>query len=728
MQARPLAIRIALLLLAGSLAAAPEHSATMTKPADVDSHLDADSDPYLWLEEIEGKRAMQWVKARNRATERTLANRPRVRQLRQRLLTVFDSEDRIPDIDKLGDHYYNFWRDKTNPRGIWRRTSLAEYAKAAPAWETVLDLDELARKERENWTLGEFHCRQPDYRRCLVRLSRGGADAAVTREFDMVEKRFVDAGAGGFVLPEAKSNVGWAGADSLFVATDFGAGSLTDSGYPRIVKLWRRGQPLDQAPIVFEGEPADVSVGAYADLAEGFELHTVWRATDFYNSEMFVRPALPGTSELTKLDKPADATAATHRGRLFLELKSDWTVGERTFMAGSLLAIDLEDFLAGGRDLAVLFEPEPGVSLAGFAPTRNHVLVTTLDNVKNRIFVATPTPEGWRKRPLLPAMEGFRTLYAAPVDPDADDRYFLDATDYLTPPTLALAAVGETPRVLKEAPAYFDTAGLAISQHWATSADGTRIPYFQVARAQGVENSAKPQPTLLYGYGGFETSLLPRYSAGVGIAWLERGGTYVVANIRGGGEFGPAWHRAALRENRQRAFDDFVAVAEHLLARGVTTSAQLGILGGSNGGLLMGNMLTMRPDLFGAIAAQVPLFDMRRYHRLLAGASWMAEYGDPDDADDWRFLQRFSPYHNLQPAANYPPLLVTTSTRDDRVHPGHARKMVAKMRQMGFDVTYFENVEGGHGGAADNAQSAFMWALVYEFLWRELGGDGNAET
>ena len=365
----------------------------------------------------------------------------------------------------------------------------------------------------------------------------------------------------------------------------------------------------------------------------------------------------------------------------------------------------------------MLFEPTPQTSLAGFAPTRNHLLINVLDNVRNRVFVATPDADGWTQRPLF-ASDGFRTVSVRPVDADHSDAYFANTTDYLTPPTLILGDVDDAEtEVLKQQPGYFDADGLAISQHWATSADGTRIPYFQVGREGGGDG-----PTLLYGYGGFLIPMLPGYSAGVGLAWLERGGTYVVANIRGGGEFGPRWHRAALRENRQRAYDDFIAVAEHLIERGVTETSRLGILGGSNGGLLMGNMLTMRPDLFGAIVAQVPLLDMKRYHELLAGASWVAEYGDPDNPDDWAFLQRYSPYQNVRGDVAYPPLLITTSTRDDRVHPGHARKMVAKMRELGHDVTYYENIEGGHGGAADNAQSAFMWALVYEFLWRRLGG------
>ena len=678
-----------------------------------ESALNTDEDPYLWLEDVSGDKALRWVRQRNRQTNRAWAERASFKALRERLLAVFDSEDRIPVVSKMGEHYYNFWRDTDNPRGLWRRTTLDEYRKAEPAWDTVLDLDALASDEGENWVLSGLNCRQPDYSRCLISLSRGGADARVVREFDIETRTFID---DGFVLPESKGTASWAGPDSIFVATDFGTGTMTESGYPRIVKLWRRGADLGEAEVVFEGRPTDVSVSARADLAEGFETELVWRATDFYNSDLYLRR----DGQLIPIDKPSDASATIHRGRIFISLESDWTVGETTYATGSLLSADFDAYLAGERDLHVLFEPTSQTSLAGFAPTRNHLLINVLDNVRNRVFVATPGTDGWTQRPLFRS-DGFRTVGVSPVDPDHSDAFFTNTTDYLTPPTLSLGRVDgddteAEPEVLKRQPGYFDADGLAISQHWATSADGTRIPYFQVGR----EDS--DGPTLLYGYGGFLIPMVPGYSAGVGLAWLERGGTYVVANIRGGGEFGPRWHRAALRENRQRAYDDFIAVAEHLIERGVTETSRLGILGGSNGGLLMGNMLTMRPDLFGAIAAQVPLLDMKRYHELLAGASWVAEYGDPDNPEDWAFLRRYSPYQNVREDVAYPPLLITTSTRDDRVHPGHARKMVARMRDFGHDVTYYENIEGGHGGAADNAQSAFMWALVYEFMWRRLGG------
>ena len=671
-----------------------------------------DQDPFLWLEDVQGEQPLAWVEERNRNARQTLADGPSFGALEQRLLAILDADDRIPYLSKAGDWHYNFWQDERNPRGLWRRTSLEEYRKAEPAWETVLDIDALGEREGENWVFEGVRFLEPSYDRCLVQLSRGGADAAVTREFDLASKQFV---ADGFSLPEAKGSASWAGPDRLFVATDFGPGSMTESGYPRIVKLWRRGQALQEAETIFEGQASDVWVGASADLTPGHALEFVYRARDFYNVDFYIRR----NGALTQVQKPSDADASVHRGRLFIEPKSDWDAGRRTYPAGSLLAIDLERFLAGDRDMDILFQPEPGKALAGYQPTRNHVLINLLDNVRNRIRIATPADGGWAQAPLEDAGgEGFRTLGVSALDPNEDDRYFLQTTDYLTPPTLSLGAVGEQAEVLKRAPAMFDAQGLEIAQHWAVSADGTRIPYFQVSRRA----AAGPQPTLLYGYGGFEISLLPRYSAISGAAWLERGGVYVVANIRGGGEFGPAWHRAALKAQRARAFEDFIAVAEDLVGRGVTTPMQLGAMGGSNGGLLMGNMLTMRPDLFGAIVAQVPLFDMRRYDKLLAGASWVAEYGDPDLPEEWAFLRSFSPYHNLRRDARYPALLVTTSTRDDRVHPGHARKLVARMEHLGHEVFYFENVEGGHAGAADNAQRAFMSALAFEFLWRQLAG------
>ncbi len=668
-------------------------------------------DPHLWLEEVTGDSALAWVRTQNARSTAALTGSAAFQDLDARLLAMLDSDARIPYVERLGRHYYNFWRDAQHPRGLWRRTTLVEYRKAAPAWEVVLDLDRLAAEEGENWVWSGASCLAPAYRRCLVSLSRGGADATVVREFDLVAKQFVPAG---FTVPEAKSVVTWRDEETVFVGTDFGPGSLTTSGYPRIVKEWRRGTPLEAATTIYEGREDDVYTYGYRDLAKGYEQDYISRSPTFFTNELYLRTG----SELLKLDKPDDANAVIHRGWLYLELRRDWATGDATHAAGALLAIRLDAFLAGDRRFTALFTPTDRSSLAGFAPTQHYVLVNELDNVRNRLYQFRFHDGRWTRR-AVPGLPDFGTISASAVDADESDAYFLTITDFLTPTSLYHGTLGQArPVRLKQLPAFFKADGLAITQHEATSADGTRVPYFQVAREGATPDATTP--TLLYGYGGFEVPMLPGYSGGVGFGWLERGGTYVLANIRGGGEFGPRWHQAALKANRHKAYEDFIAVGEDLVRRGVTTPTHLGIMGGSNGGLLMGNMLTLRPDLFGAIVCQVPLLDMRRYHQLLAGASWMGEYGDPDNPAEWAFIRTFSPYHNVKPDVRYPPILFTTSTRDDRVHPGHARKMVARMLEQGHDVLYYENIEGGHAGAADNRQAAFMSALAYTFLWSRL--------
>lgn len=672
-----------------------------------------EEDPHLWLEDVTGDAALSWVKERSQNTVEAYAKDPFFTASRDRFKAILDSDERIPYVSRIGDAYYNFWRDAEHPRGLWRRTTMAEYRTESPEWETVLDVDALAEEEGENWVYQYSLCRETDYRRCLVSLSRGGADANVVREFDMVDKAFVE---DGFSLPEAKSVVTWADDDRLLVATDFGPGSLTESGYARIIKEWQRGTPLADAEVVFEARVEDVGVGVGVDLGNEYRHAVITRATDFWNSDRFLRR----DGELIRIGAPSSANVALFRDRIYIRLTEDWSVGGASHPAGTLLTASLEGFLAGKREFATLFAPTPTSSLESFTLTRNHVVLNILDDVRNRIEVLTPGEDGWQREP-MPGVGAFESLGVGAVDRDQGDEFFLYIDGYLAPPSFAYGTIGSPPETLKAAPAFFDAAGLKVSQHFAESADGTRIPYFQVG-----QEDDEPGPTLLYGYGGFEISMTPGYSPLSGTGWLERGGTFVMANIRGGGEYGPDWHRSALRENRPRAYEDFIAVAEDLIRRKVTTAAELGVMGGSNGGLLTGNMLTMRPDLFGAIVSQVPLLDMQRYHLLLAGASWMAEYGDPDVPEDWAFMQHFSPYHNVQEDADYPPVLMTTSTRDDRVHPGHARKMTAKMAALGHDVTYYENTEGGHAGAADNTQQAFMSALAYAFLWRHLGLEGEA--
>jgi len=672
---------------------------------------DEPKDPFIWLEDVTGDKAISWVKERNAVSTGELTKGPEFAALDDRLLRILDSKDKIPMIAKHGSWYYNFWRDDKNKRGLWRRTTLEEYRKDQPKWEIVLDLDALGEKEKENWVWHGANFLQPKYERCLISLSRGGADASVVREFDVVVKDFVK---DGFTLPEAKSQVSWQDRDTVVVGTNFGPNTLTKSGYPRIAKEWKRGEKLADTKLVFEGKPDDMYAGAIWDLSPGYEREFAVRAATFFTNEMYVRR----DGKFLKIDKPDDATANVHRDWMYVRLRTEWKVGDKTYPAGALLAIRFEAFLKGDRAFDVLFEPTERKSLAGYSPTLHNVIVNELDNVTNHLYVLTPADGKW-KREALPQEARFTSLNAGAVDPDESDDYWLTVDGYLAPSTLYLGSVGgKQAEKLKSTPSFFDPEGLEVTQHQVASKDGTQIPYFQVARKDLKLDGSNP--TLLYGYGGFEISMTPHYQAGTGAAWLEKGGVYVVANIRGGGEFGPKWHKAAMKANRLRAYEDFSAVADDLVKRKVTTTKHLGAMGGSNGGLLMGNMLTLYPDRFGAIVCQVPLLDMQRYHKLLAGASWMDEYGDPDKPEEWAWLKTFSPYQNVKSGTHYPRTLFMTSTRDDRVHPGHARKMAAKMLEMGDSVLLYENIEGGHGGAADNKQAAFMSALAYTFLWKEL--------
>ena len=674
---------------------------SITTPAE-------DQDPYLWLEEVQSEASLAWAKEMNNRAQEQLAHSPGFHKLQQRIKTILDAQDRIPYVSKLGDFYYNLWQDDEHERGILRRTTLSEYRKATPTWEVIINVDELGESEGESWVYGGSSTLRPSFDRTLISLSRGGSDASVIREFDLESKSFVH---GGFELAEAKSDVSWLNKNEVLVASDFGEGTLTESGYPRIVKRWTRGKSLEEAKLVFEGESTDVGASGFSDQRTGFERAGVVRSIDFYNSDTH----LLVDDELVLIEKPTHVDVSFFREWLLFAPKEDWAVEGTTYESGSLLAAPLDDYLAGLREINILFAPTESRSLAGFSATRDYVLLNVMENVRNRIEVTSYRDDRWQSEPLN-ANQGFQTVSVQPVDENGSNEYFITRSDFLTPPTFGMGEIGGTNEVLKQEPHVFESQGLSITQHWATSEDGTRIPYFQV----GPTEIRSPLPTLLYGYGGFEIPLLPGYQKLTGSAWLESGGVYVVANIRGGGEFGPQWHRAALKENRHKAFEDFIAVAEDLRTRNITKSQLLGIMGGSNGGLLMGNMLTRRPDLFGAIVAAVPLFDMKRYHLLLAGASWMAEYGDPDVPEEWQFIKDFSPYHNLSKYVAYPPLLVTTSTADDRVHPGHARKLVARMLELKKDVTYYENLEGGHAGAADNTQRAFMSALEYQFLRKSL--------
>jgi len=679
-----------------------------------DAH-DAGVDPYLWLEDVTGPAALDWARERNAETLGELSGSARFAELRTEIRQVLDADDRIPYVGRRAGYLYNFWQDAAHPRGLWRRTTLAEYRRDQPDWDVLLDVDALATGEDENWVWkGATMLRPGGYRRALVQLSRGGADASVVREFDVAQRGFV---ADGFTVPEAKTDVGWIDADRIYVGTDFGPGSLTTSGYPRLVKEWRRGTPLSEAAVVYEGKPDDVGVHAFHDPAEGFERDFVVRNIEFFRSEWYLRTG----GDLVQLAVPPDAIVGVHREWLLIQTRSPWAVDGTSYPAGALLAARFDEFLAGRQELTTLFEPDAHTALSYHAWTRGYLILNMLHDVRSQLTVLTPPGERWQRAALAGVPEYTQTD-VVDTDPYDSDEYMLVSSGFIQPDTLRYGQVGGGLEVLKQAPAFFDATGLAVRQFFATSADGTAVPYFVV----GPEHPAGPGPTLLTGYGGFEISLTPSYSGVIGRAWLARGGTYVVANLRGGGEYGPQWHLSAIKENRHLVYEDFAAVAADLVTRGITTRAQLGIEGGSNGGLLMGVMLTRYPELFGAIVSQVPLLDMRRYNELLAGASWMAEYGDPREPAEWDYLRPFSPYQNAAAGRPYPPVLFITSTRDDRVHPGHARKMVARLREQGHDVGYYENIEGGHGAAADNEQRALKWALVFEFLWERLAADRPA--
>ncbi len=673
---------------------------------------DASDDPFLWLEAIHGGKALAWVAKQNERVHVALESAPAFHEIEAHTLAVLQADDRIVEGRWRGDWIYDFWRDAEHPRGIYRRASAESYVAGEPSWDTILDLDALAEKEGRSWVWKGMSLRYPDYRRGLLRLSDGGSDAVVIREFDLPSKRFVE---GGFTLPEAKGEMGWIDADTVYVDTDFGPGSLTESGYPRIVKRWKRGTPLTEADVVFEGKPDSVSVGAERAHYGPTTLDWLYHGTTFYTSKQYL---LEGNAKI-RIDIPETARIETFfDGQVLIELKRDWEVGEEAYRAGTVLSIPLADLKAGKRAFTVFFEPDDRTSLTYLTRTKSYVLAVLMKDVRDALFRYDRAEDGrWRRKEI--PFPGHGTTWLSNTDPERDT-FMVSYSSFLQPETLYLVDAGSLERrVLDSAPERFDSSPYSSEQLFATSKDGTRVPYFLVG-PKDLEPNGR-HPTLLHGYGGFGIPQRPHYLGAMGRNWLDRGGVYVLADIRGGGEYGPRWHDVARREGRHRAFEDFEAVAEDLIARKITSPAHLGIRGGSNGGLLVGACFTRRPELFGAVVCQAPLLDMRRYSKLLAGPSWIAEYGDPDVPEDWAFLREYSPYQNVSPDRRYPPVLFTTSTRDDRVHPGHARKMAAKMEAMGHEVYFYENTEGGHAGAADALQRAHVTALVTTFLRKELG-------
>ena len=684
----------------------------------------AADDPFLWLEEIDSPQVRAWVEARNQETVSALCD-AQFDKDRVTILDILNAADRIPWVQQLGQLVYNFWQDAEHPKGLWRRTTLASYRTENPDWESLLDVDLLAKSEAEDWVWRGCATLAPEHRRGLVHLSRGGADAVVIREFDLTEKRFLDRG---FYLAEAKGGADWVDENTLLVSSALGGESFqTVSGYARTARLHRRGAEFAAAPVVFECKREDMAAWGGRDRGPRYPLTQYRRQIDFEHHEDFVEQ---GGAGRVRLDIPADAQVSVDHDWLMLNLRTDWTVGGRHYPAGALLIISLSAFLAGVRDFTVLFEPSPRRFLQSFGAMGDVVAMIVLDNIRSKIFLARFAEDRWQVDPI----EGFSDLSILGVFPLAadDDDWFahnvrergvfvVTSQNSLTPPTQSLLRFGQSPELLKRSPGRFNATGLEITQHEAASVDGVRIPYFQIARTKLAHDGSNA--VLLSGYGGFQISSLPYYSAATGKLWLEQGGVFVIANIRGGGEFGPDWHKAGMREGKKLAHDDFAAVAKDLIARGVTRPERLACVGGSNGGLLVGNMLTRYPELFGAIECAVPLLDMRRYTKLTAGSSWISEYGDPDNPADWAFMREMSPYQATKAGRPYPPILLTTSARDDRVHPGHARKMAAKLLALGYRVYFYEPPEGGHAGATDNAQVAFNTALGFAFLRRTIAPD-----
>jgi prolyl oligopeptidase len=671
------------------------------------------TDPYLWLEDIHGAKPMDWVKEQNAKSLGILKSDPDYQNDYDSLLKVMDATDRIPYGEIDHQYVFNFWQDAQHPKGVWRRTTIADYANASPNWETLVDLDKLAADEHEDWVWKGGDC-APSLAHCLINLSRGGGDAVVVREFDLGTKSFMK---DGFQLVEAKSQITYLDEDTVLFGTDFGPGSITTSGYPNVVKLWKRGTPLADAKTVFTGQLSDVSTGATVFRDPSGTLPIVQRGVTFFTAEYYY--VLPdGTTMKLPLPLGADLKGAS-QGNLIFTLRDDWTPpgGTEAIKKGSLVSFPVKPFVMQKMlpSFQVLYTPDARSSIDQVSAGRDAVYASIYNNVIGSVHVFRPGTDGkWSDTKLDLPGAGSTTI--ASTNDWGPEAYF-SFENFTTPTTLYADAGDDKITAIKSLPAKFDATNIETQQFEATSKDGTQVPYFVVKN----KNITGPAPTILYGYGGFEISLTPSYSANEGLLWLDKGGVYVLANIRGGGEFGPAWHQAALGPNRQKAYDDFQAVAQDIVKRGITTTKQLGIMGGSNGGLLVSANMVERPDLFGAVVCQVPLIDMIRYTHIGAGASWEAEYGDPAKPADRAWILKYSPYQNVKAGVKMPPVLFTTATTDDRVTPVHARKMAAKMEAQGHDVLFYENTDGGHSAGANHKQAAEMWALSFVYLKQKLG-------
>lgn len=672
-----------------------------------------DTDPRLWLEEVDGAAALAWVAAQNARTEARFADAAVARD-QDALAAIMDRPDNIPFITRRGGQIYNFWKDATHVRGLWRRTTLDSFKTEAPAWETVLDIDALAETEGADWVFHGAVVLPETHDIAMLRLSRGGGDATVQREFDLTTCRFVD---GGFTIPECKGSIAWFDRDTMLLSAALGEGQATSAGYARTVRLLRRGESPMTAPVIFETTPDHMAVSAEVDSEDPAKRVLFLDRSDFYNCEVWIGD-LAGPK--TKLDLPPDVWSLWHRGWFAIRPRTDWAVGGTIHAAGTVLGIALDAFLAGSRDFAALFTPGSRRVCRGFFWADGKLVVSVLDDLAPWHEIFTPSPTGWTPASLahLPEIGVVSVSRLDEDEMESDGSLLVNTQDPLTPARLLLTSTtSAAPLILKRAPVAFDATGLVVSRHEAVSVDGERIPYVQI----GPAGETGDAPVHMTGYGGFNVSEQPYYRSAIGKVWLERGGTSVITHIRGGGEFGTRWHEAGRREGKKLSHDDFAAIAADLVARGVTRPGRIAAEGGSNGGILITNMLTRYPERFGGLFCTIPLVDMRRYTKLLAGASWIAEYGDPDKPEDWAFLQHISAYHTARPEGAAPPILLATTRRDDRVHPGHARKMAHKLQEMGRDAWFYELDAGGHSYGKSNRDRAFFVALGYNFLRQAIG-------
>ena len=713
------------LALAACSQPASEESDTVTTQTSETSgereivQIDPENDPRVWLEEVEGERALEWVEGQNERTFARLREDERYQGLYDQALAIYQSEDRIPYGAYYGGYVWNFWQDADNTHGLWRRTSLESYLSDAPEWDVVLDLDALSEAEDRNWVWRGANCLAPDYDRCMLTLSDGGSDAAVRREFDISERAFVE---GGFETPDAKGGVSWVDADTLLVGLATSEADSTDSGYPSVAYRWERGTDLSEATEVVRGDREDVGLFTFrAEDSDGTVYMMASEADTFYDTTWWY---LPMDGEPVALPLPTKSDIQDlYQGELVFTVNEEWTPAEggETYPQGALLSFTMADFVESGElpTVKTVYVPGPRESIGGVGATASALLVAIDENVVGGLEAFHYAYGNWTSD-TVPVPDNMTIGLGATNS--HEDIAFMNAEGFLTPDSLYQVNAAElTAEQVKSIPDRFDTEGLVVEQHEVASEDGTMIPYFVVRREDVAMDGTTP--TLLYAYGGFQVSIRPSYSGSRGQLWLENGGAYVVANIRGGGEFGPAWHQAGLKMNRQRIYDDLIAVAEDLHERGLTSPRHLGVYGGSNGGLLTGVMYTQRPDLWNAVVSAVPLLDMLRYNQLLAGASWMGEYGDPSDPDEGQFLRSISPYHNVDANGDYPEIYLFTSTQDDRVHPGHARKFAHLLSEVGHDYLYYENTAGGHSAAANLEETARRDALLYTFLMQKLMDD-----